>query len=500
MVYARILIVIFFFFSKSKVMACGLLQTNGNLINLTQSAKDIEKVTHINSAKANAAEYCETNMALRYINANSEAAENSKFQCTEMNKDELRGYLDKTFRAADDLSPWTTSLIQTASAQNFSLIKSAKVETDFNQASQELNFKNALEKIKLELSKSPRQVFKKKSDVSFHELSKDKMPNYLVKSVVCADLSFKNTFGCANALSDAIKIAAPVNLKIDSTRSTFLTPIKVWNILLTQEMKYAEGLRIASSKMIDNLIVKDTSSKNVLSDLIDSFKQAGISQSESEDAAFNILALYGNGGANLGFRAQALCHSNCKDVPGVPYYLEIIGKAIPRLDYERSKKKLPLYSWPNGVSGFCNTQKSYHFWMSAYVSREILKLGYSAESSMLGTYAAAIGYQLNRDQGRTSEKNKNYSQSVATRTAFDPVVNIMRADLAYAAAGAKYGSEYEVASRNSISIDSTLFKMMEHSSSKEHNSSFFDRIDVYKKAKNYNDFKGLLAPSAAIED
>ena len=62
--------------------------------------------------------------------------------------------------------------------------------------------------------------------------------------------------------------------------------------MLNQEMKYAEGLRIASLKMVENLQDKDTRSKNILSDLIESFKQVGMSQSESEDATL-FLAKWG---------------------------------------------------------------------------------------------------------------------------------------------------------------------------------------------------------------
>ena len=134
---------------------------------------------------------------------------------------------------------------------------------------------------------------------------------------------------------------------------------------------------------------------------------------------------------------------------------------------------MTLYSWPNGVSGFCNTQKSYHFWMAAYLSRELSKQGFNSESSMLGTYTAAIGYQLNRDQGRVAEKSKNYSENVIVRSVFDPVINIIRADLAYAAAGARYGSQYGRGNVKSISIDKSLINMIEHSSSNIEVSSFF---------------------------
>ena len=138
--------------------------------------------------------------------------------------------------------------------------------------------------------------------------------------------------------------------------------------------------------------------------------------------------------------------------------------------------------------------------MAAYLSRELSKQGFNSESSMLGTYTAAIGYQLNRDQGRVAEKSKNYSENVIVRSVFDPVINIIRADLAYAAAGARYGSQYGRGNVKSISIDKSLINMIEHSSSNIEVSSFFDKIEAYKKVKNYNDFNILIAPDAAIEN
>ena len=292
MVLVKVITTVVFLFSSFKVLACELLKSSEGSIKLIQAAKEIDKVAHINSAKSNPAEYCEINMALRYINVNSESAEITRFQCMEMGKDELIGYLDKTFRVAEDLSPWTTSLVQTPSAQNFSLIRTAKIEADLDQASQVSVFKQSLEKIKLVHKKSPQRVFKKNDSLAFNELSKDKMPSYITKSVACANLSLKNTFGCSSALSEAIKIAAPVKIQIDSKRATLLTPVKAWKTMLNQEMKYAEGLRIASLKMVENLQDKDTRSKNILSDLIESFKQVGMSQSESEDATL-FLAKWG---------------------------------------------------------------------------------------------------------------------------------------------------------------------------------------------------------------
>lgn len=194
MVLVKVITTVVFLFSSLKVLACELLRSSEVSIKLIKAVKEIDKVAHINSAKSNPAEYCEINMALRYINVNSESAEISRFQCMEMGKDELTGYLDKTFRAAEDLSPWTTSLVQTPSAQNFSLIRAGKIEADFDQASQDSVFRQSLEKIKLELEKSPQRVFKNKDSLSFNELSKDKMPSYITNISCMCEFVFKKYF------------------------------------------------------------------------------------------------------------------------------------------------------------------------------------------------------------------------------------------------------------------------------------------------------------------
>ena len=475
--------------------ACSLANGNEELAQLSSHAKDIEKSTQIEMAKNYPAEFCERNLSLRYLNANHVDTPTSRLQCNEMNPKELSRILDQTFAASDDQTSWSASVIPTMSAQNHPLILSSGVKADQNTNLQDAVYKKGLVEIQKTLESPPKMTFQGATLETVEAIPKDKIPGNVAKTLLCADLSLSNSFGCRKALSHAIEIATPV--KVKSVNSGLLiTPAKAWRTVIQHETKYAEGLRLAAITMIQEL--KDGSKKtsNVFADLKKSFEKTGMTKTESEDAAFNTLALYGNGGANLGARARALCTNDCKAVPGIPYYLEIIGKAIPRLDFQRSQAKQPLYSWPDGVTGRCNSQKSYHFWMAAYLSRELVKQGNTPKAAEIATYAASVGYQLNREQGRIDNR-KNVEKSI-NRPSFDPVVNVIRADLAYSAGGAAFGSNYSDLNPKTISIDNSLLRLIEKAPSNAISTPVLELAPL-QPVINYSRFRELLAPSAALE-
>ncbi len=486
-----------FFSVFISVASSACLMTNGNekLIRLSSHAKDIDKSTQIEMAKTHPAEFCERNLALRYLNANSTDASSSSVQCNEMNRDVLSQKLDQTFALSDDQTSWTASVIPTLRAQNHPLMLSAGVKSEQDMSLQDSAYKKGLGEIQKVLAFPPKLAFQGVMLETFEAVSKEKLPGNVSKTLFCADLSISNAFGCAKALSHAIEIATPVKAK-SAGNGLLLTPLKSWQTIIQQEAKYAEGLRLAATTMINEL--KDGSKKksDVFADLKKSFEKTGMTKSESEDAAFNTLALYGNGGANLGARARALCSSDCKSTPGVPYYLEIIGKAIPRLDFQRSQEKQPLYSWPEGVSGECNSQKSYHFWMAAYISRELVKKGIAPKAAEIGTYAASVGYQLNREQGRIDNK-KNVEKSIS-RAPFDPVINVIRADLAYSSGGAAFGANYSTPKAKIISIDKSLVKLLENAPPSSEPSAVME-FGALQSIVNYSRFRELLAPRAVID-
>lgn len=106
-----------------------------------------------------------------------------------------------------------------------------------------------------------------------------------------------------------------------------------------------------------------------------------------------------------------------------------------------------MYSYPRNVKSKCDNSKPYHFWMSAYLSRSLVKEhGISPRDAANATFIAEKAYQINRNVAGDGNQVKN---TIFTSALFSPVHQIVRTDLAYAAAGAHYGSR---------SVDSTSSK------------------------------------------
>ena len=71
-------------------------------------------------------------------------------------------------------------------------------------------------------------------------------------------------------------------------------------------------------------------------------------------------------------------------------------------------------------------------------------------------------YHLNRDQGVTNVPLR-HGGNILNRSTFDPVLNVVRADLAYTKAGADFGAQESSGENSSkkISVDSNLVQLID---------------------------------------
>ena len=112
-----------------------------------------------------------------------------------------------------------------------------------------------------------------------------------------------------------------------------------------------------------------------------------------------------------------------------------------------------MYSLPPGVTATCDTSKSYHFWMNAYLSRDSVLAGHSPQG------AAAAAYSLSKLYPIFGNLTNRSMGAIFKHPTFSPATQIVRADLAYATAGALYGANI----KGAINIDQGISTLIDNS-------------------------------------
>lgn len=199
---------------------------------------------------------------------------------------------------------------------------------------------------------------------------------------------------------------------------------------LASESKYHDALVTAAMRLREKISSEDGSG-NILTDLKTIFGQKGLTDQESDDLAWKVLGIFGSAGSNINKRADAfgLGGTNLS----IHRALSSIGSAIPVLD-AMAKKAGRRYALPAGINASCDQGKPYHFWMSAYLSRQLTREGISPDGAAAAVFTALKGYQmLSTTEGRDPARVYRVNE-------YDPYVNTMRMDFAYGAAGSFYGA------------------------------------------------------------
>lgn len=519
---------------------CYLRKVENSILHLTPT--EPSKDEQVQLLKKNPQMFCEKNLELRYLNVNPGYSKMAGFTCQATRDEIIDSIVNQTLffevrsfgmeLGGSGYQPWFSSLIPTQFAQNITLGNS-NPRSYFSEAnsgpeqSAYSTFSKTADQYRINFLKNMTDIFSKAPNLTFNESS---VSNFLgrahkknssgiedsiaAQTALCADLGMSNTVSCVRALNRALEIAKPYFFE----KMSYM-PMMVWEKLFTNEKFYAEGLRRAALKVIGRLQNNKRNLGFILDDLTSSFMEAGLSKDQSLDAAYDVLALYGNGGANLGERLDRLSifdwdfratvesrvsSKNCNALQNsVCGYLNIIAKAIPVLDYESLRDHGALYSLPKAANSRCNNQKSYYFWLNAFLARQLLKEGLDAKSAALGAYALSIGYQFNRDQGvkngqisrdQGDKKIQIFGAKALFRSSYDPVNNIIRTDLATAYAGGAFGAENKI-----ISVDETLVKLMLASTPVAPQVETFDPASKLDQASKYLLFRKLISPSAALE-
>ncbi|MGZ3775192.1 MAG: hypothetical protein ACXVCY_14975 [Pseudobdellovibrionaceae bacterium] len=245
-------------------------------------------------------------------------------------------------------------------------------------------------------------------------------------------------------------------------RSSMVTAAPVIKRILTDSAA-TEGLRRAAIKMLEQQKKRMNKTSNLFDDLKDSFIEAGLPKSEAEVNTWDTLGAIAATGPNFAKRwsrhsdrisGQKMNLKNIDDNPNA-FLLQIIAEAIPKLDTQKALEHWgQIYSLPQGVSFDCDIGKTYHFWMTAYLSHQLTSQGSSADAAASASYIADLGYQLRREAFAGKELNVNDMER------FGATENGIRMDLVLAASGAKFGVESAKNQEYSIDLGEKLRESM----------------------------------------
>ena len=257
----------------------------------------------------------------------------------------------------------------------------------------------------------------------------------LQMEVACLQLT--SGLGCVDGLRAVKTLASPTESGFDFT--------SLYAELLTSPA-YRAGFRFAAINILERAKSRNVSG-DLYTDLTSAFIQSGASSAQAVEMAWKTIALISSGGANL-YRRIFAVNSGEESVPA-KVALTTISTLIPLLDYE-SPRTGRIYSYPRGIQTTCESGKSYHFWLTAYLARELMKTGSSSTNASAAAFTAQKGYEmLSKTAGRDPHV-------VFSQAAISPYADTIRMDLAYSTAGAFYGTNPKFYDDHPISVDDAL--------------------------------------------
>lgn len=297
---------------------------------------------------------------------------------------------------------------------------------------------------------------------------------------LCATYTQLHAIKCAEALDKIITLMAP--------RSN-ITIIPIMAKVL-DDPSYQAGSAKAAIKIMAR-VKNGNINGNLFNDIKSSFKEVGMNDQNAEDHTWNLIAVWAARGPNTDF---LMPYSNNKNYHTI-LSLDVISSAIPYLDSLASEKGLPGYSYPPTVKTKCSYGKSYHFWMSAFLTREISKQTGDPVGAMYAAYLAEIGYQMK------SKTNGRDPARVFMVDTHDVANNKLRIDVAFGSAGAVYGMQ--VASKQSLEtlqIDNAINEMIKKSTEKPKLTRIqADKLWTGTGMEGYLRWKSVMAPDSGLD-
>lgn len=449
------------------------------------SSEERLKQFQVETFQKSPAEFCKKNSLLRFLNSKKPHPTIRDGATIE----EIEKITDQEI--PNNFNEWQRSLIPTASSLNATIdLTLSKYRLGF------LNLDNA-EKHLNDIQNLPTNDDLKNASKTLDLLSsypawkQNSIISYLGISYICSDVNDSGS-GSIDCRKGAQFIKDNMTPKTSSAGE--YTALFAWKRLFADQ-KYQEGIRLAGLKVIERLNHKSSNDGNIYEDLVASFAKSGLPSRDAIAATLDSLMIISNGGPNIWQRLTGVFWKNPKNTSVVA--LSIIASGLTKLDYERSKNGLALYSYPKGIKVSCLYQKPYHFWMAAGLSYQLTHYeGLDTESTINAGFAAQKAYQINRVN---SGGNVGGSiGAILNKEAFDPVHQIIRLDLAFAAAGAIFGARLEHYPNTVLDIDAGI-KALLYASSIEAPKKF-EGDGILTKLAAFNLWEKIFSPNAVLTE
>jgi hypothetical protein len=215
--------------------------------------------------------------------------------------------------------------------------------------------------------------------------------------------------------------------------------------------RYQEGIRKAALKIIKKVEDGLAPQGDLFGDVLGSFLESGIAHENAVEFTWNIMGVLATHGPNLGRFLESYRDHSTNRAPSLATKvgLAMIAGALPILNF-RSRESGRPYSYPNNVKTHADNGKSYYFWMSAYLAHRIARESGNPYLAGAAAFTLSKGYSfISRTFGRSPERTLEVDS-------FDGANNVIRADLTYAAAGARYGTLAATEDPEPLDIDEGL--------------------------------------------
>lgn len=400
------------------------------------------------TAVRDAAQFCDESVSSRLA---EEKIENHAIPRHELEPPNTANRLLEYAMKDPNISPWSLSIIPHDGAKKAALQKT--LETMPVGGSVE----SALDWLAHADERAPQAVeaWNAKAKTSFAALKSapPAQAGMIERFGLCTMSGSPSPRECTKALGGIIEgmsvVADPT--KGSGGPETKFSMVKEMEEIVT-DPKYQAGLRAAAISVLKRTQSKPKAGAHLFGDVESAFRKSGLSEKDAADAAWKTIAVISTGGPAI-MNRLAKINLNAAQIPGA-VSLSAIASALPMLD-AAGKKSGHLYSYPPNVKTNCDNGKPYHFWMSAYQARQQALSGIEPRVAAQASFLTALGYRLTDPEIlRLMPKNNSYS----------PMMNVMRADFAYAAAGASFGAASASGKKvPSYSIDQALQKSIESS-------------------------------------
>jgi hypothetical protein len=451
------------------------------------------KQTQVEYVKSDMKDFCQRNLMLRFLNANGARPD----EPYAMPISKLEKLVDNLSHKIGSQDPWDSSLKSTENTRNASLsqaltsLKSNGEPILGNNVRDNQTLLNDFGKFISESKPAtPAQIestlnaFKNNKKTKIEDIEYGSKKSQVLKTAACLEISVFKSGDCVRALNILQEEMSPVRMRgIGSS----LVDSNLWKRVLDNN-KYDEGIRLASLKLIDRLKNKDIDKANIFDDLKTSFSKSGLNSKDSEEGAWDVLAMISSGGPNTLGRFRELEKETSQRGLGISF----IAAALGSLDYMKMKSGQGMYSYPSNVQTNCDNAKPYHFWMASHMARTLVKdHGFSPETAEQATFIAMKGYQLKR-LAVAGVDDESEGQKLIESANYSPVQQVIRTDLAFAAAGAVNGAN---SGQKNINADRIIQTLMTDSNDikSESKSGPPGLVETYLR------FRGVYSPNSALE-